>query len=70
MNRGNSRAEPFCDDAENKAFKRVLGDRLARNMRDALPSALFIGFTGPPIEQNNVNSRAVFNERTRRFSEL
>jgi type I restriction enzyme R subunit len=31
-------------------------------MRDALPNASFIGFTGTPIEQNDANSRAVFGE--------
>ena len=34
----------------------------ARNMRYALPNASFIGFTGTPIEQNDVNTRAVFGE--------
>ena len=34
----------------------------ARNMRDALPNASFIGFTGTPIEQNDANTRAVFGE--------
>ncbi|MBC7817161.1 MAG: hypothetical protein IAG10_09765 [Planctomycetaceae bacterium] len=29
---------------------------------DALPNALFIGFTGTPIEQNDANTRAVFGE--------
>ncbi len=31
-------------------------------MRDALPNALFIGFTGTPIEQNDANTRAVVGE--------
>ena len=31
-------------------------------MRDALPNASFIGFTGTPIEQNDANTRAVFGE--------
>ena len=29
-------------------------------MRDALPNASFIGFTGTPIEQDDVNTPAVF----------
>ena len=31
-------------------------------MRDALPNASFIGFTGTPIEQNDANTRTVFGE--------
>ena len=29
-------------------------------MRDALPQASFVGFTGTPIEQKDANTRAVF----------
>jgi len=32
----------------------------ASNLRDALPNASFIGFTGTPIEQTDANTRAVF----------
>lgn len=32
----------------------------ASNLRDALPNASFIGFTGTPIEQADANTRAVF----------
>lgn len=32
----------------------------ARNIRDALPNATFVGFTGTPIELNDKNTRAVF----------
>ena len=32
----------------------------AKHMRDALPNASFIGFTGTPIEQDDVNTPAVF----------
>jgi type I restriction enzyme R subunit len=31
-------------------------------MRDALPNASFIGFTGTPIEKNDANTRAVFGD--------
>jgi len=31
-------------------------------MRDALPNASFIGFTGTPIEKTDANTRAVFGE--------
>ncbi len=33
---------------------------LARNLRDALPGASFIGFTGTPIEKNDANTQVVF----------
>ena len=32
----------------------------ASTLRDALPNASFIGFTGTPIEQTDANTRAVF----------
>src|SRR4051795_8344318 len=35
-------------------------DGFARHMRDALPNASFIGFTGTPIEKTDANTRAVF----------
>ena len=35
---------------------------LAKHMRDALPNASFIGFTGTPIEKDDVNTPAVFGE--------
>lgn len=34
----------------------------ARNIRDALPNASFIGFTGTPIELSDKNTRAVFGD--------
>jgi len=34
----------------------------ASNLRDALPHASFIGFTGTPIEQTDANTRAVFGD--------
>ncbi|AFM13316.1 type I restriction endonuclease subunit R [Turneriella parva] len=34
----------------------------AQHMRDALPNASFIGFTGTPIELSDKNTRAVFGE--------
>jgi type I restriction enzyme R subunit len=37
-------------------------DVLARYMRDALPQASFIGFTGTPIELKDANTRAVFGD--------
>src|SRR5439155_20069586 len=37
-------------------------DGFARHMRDALPHASFIGFTGTPIEKTDANTRAVFGD--------
>ncbi len=37
-------------------------DGFARHMREALPHASFIGFTGTPIEQADKNTRAVFGD--------
>ena len=34
----------------------------AKYLRDALPNASFIGFTGTPIEKDDVNTPAVFGE--------
>ena len=34
----------------------------ASNLRDALPHASFIGFTGTPIEKTDANTRAVFGD--------
>ena len=34
----------------------------ARHMRDALPNASFVGFTGTPIELQDANTRAVFGD--------
>ncbi|WP_028182795.1 type I restriction endonuclease subunit R [Salinispora arenicola] len=38
-------------------------DGYARHLRDALPHATFIAFTGTPIATTEVNTRAVFGER-------
>jgi type I restriction enzyme R subunit len=35
---------------------------LASNLRDALPNASFIGFTGTPIEKTDANTRGVFGD--------
>jgi len=50
-------------DVKDKSGK-VTGKRLAygfaKYMRDALPNATFIGFTGTPIESTDINTPAVF----------
>ena len=39
-----------------------MGHGFAKNMRDALPHASFIGFIGTPIELQDANTRAVFGD--------
>jgi len=34
----------------------------ASNLRDALPNASFIGFTGTPIEKTDASTRTVFGD--------
>lgn len=50
----------IADEAHRSQYDLI--DGLARNLRDALPNASFIGFTGTPIEKNDANTRAVFGE--------
>lgn len=50
----------IADEAHRSQYDLI--DGLARNMRDALPNAAFIGFTGTPIEKNDANTRAVFGD--------
>ncbi len=40
----------------------IISYGFAKYLRDALPNASFIGFTGTPIEMENVNTPAVFGE--------
>lgn len=50
----------IADEAHRSQYDLI--DGLARNLRDALPNASFIGFTGTPIEKTDANTRAVFGE--------
>ncbi len=50
----------IADEAHRSQYDFV--DGYARNMRDSLPNASFIGFTGTPIEQTDANTRAVFGD--------
>lgn len=50
----------IADEAHHSQYDFI--DGFARHMRDALPNASFIGFTGTPIELNDANTRAVFGE--------
>lgn len=49
-----------ADEAHRSQYDLI--DGLARHMRDALPNASFIGFTGTPIEKTDANTRAVFGD--------
>ncbi|MEI6493696.1 MAG: type I restriction endonuclease subunit R [Verrucomicrobiota bacterium] len=50
----------IADEAHRSQYDLI--DGLARHMRDALPNASFIGFTGTPIEQTDANTRAIFGD--------
>ncbi len=50
----------IADEAHRSQYDFV--DGFARHMRDALPHASFIGFTGTPIELADANTRAVFGD--------
>jgi type I restriction enzyme R subunit len=50
----------IADEAHRSQYDLI--DGLARNMRDSVPNASFIGFTGTPIEKADANTRAVFGD--------
>lgn len=50
----------IADEAHRSQYDFV--DGFARHMRDALPNASFIGFTGTPVELTDKNTRAVFGD--------
>jgi type I restriction enzyme R subunit len=50
----------IADEAHRSQYDFI--DGLARHMRDALPNASFIGFTGTPLELDDRNTRAVFGD--------
>jgi type I restriction enzyme R subunit len=50
----------IADEAHRSQYDLI--DGLARNLRDSLPNASFIGFTGTPIEKTDANTRAVFGD--------
>ena len=50
----------MADEAHRSQYDFI--DGYARHMRDALPNASFIGFTGTPIELQDANTRAVFGD--------
>ena len=50
----------IADEAHRSQYDFI--DGYARHMRDALPNASFVGFTGTPIEVEDANTRAVFGD--------
>ena len=50
----------IADEAHRSQYDFI--DGFARHMRDALPNASFVGFTGTPIELKDANTRAVFGD--------
>ena len=50
----------IADEAHRSQYDFI--DGYARHMRDALPNASFVGFTGTPIELQGANTRAVFGD--------
>jgi len=50
----------IADEAHRSQYDFI--DGYARHMRDALPNASFIGFTGTPIERADTNTRLVFGD--------
>ena len=48
----------IADEAHRSQYDFI--DGFAKHLRDALPHASFIGFTGTPIESNDRNTQAVF----------
>ncbi|MEW5798873.1 MAG: type I restriction endonuclease subunit R [Bacteroidota bacterium] len=58
--------EAVAKDVWDKEAKEIIGKRIAygfaKYMRDALPYATYIGFTGTPIEGTDVNTPQVFGQ--------
>ena len=50
----------IADEAHRSQYDFI--DGFARHMRDALPNASFVGFTGTPIELRDANTRSVFGD--------
>jgi hypothetical protein len=50
----------IADEAHRSQYDFI--DGFARHMRDALPNACFIGFTGTPLELEDRNTRSVFGD--------
>lgn len=50
----------IADEAHRSQYDFI--DGYARHLRDSLPNASFIGFTGTPIEHTDANTRSVFGD--------
>jgi len=50
----------IADEAHRSQYDFI--DGFARHMRDALPNASFVGFTGTPVELNDRNTQAIFGD--------
>ena len=50
----------IADEAHRSQYDFI--DGFAKSLRDALPNATFIGFTGTPIERGDRNTKAVFGD--------
>lgn len=50
----------IADEAHRSQYDFI--DGFARHMRDALPGATFIGFTGTPVEKSDASTTAVFGD--------
>ena len=50
----------IADEAHRSQYDFI--DGFAKHMRDALPKASFVGFTGTPIESGDKNTQAVFGD--------
>ena len=50
----------IADEAHRSQYDFI--DGFARHLRDSLPRASFVGFTGTPIELKDANTRAVFGD--------
>ncbi|MHB1756770.1 MAG: type I restriction endonuclease subunit R [Leptospirillum sp.] len=50
----------IADEAHRSQYDFI--DGFARHMRDALPNASFVGFTGTPVELNDRNTKAIFGD--------
>ena len=50
----------IADEAHRSQYDFI--DGFARHMRDALPGASFVGFTGTPVELRDANTRSVFGD--------
>ncbi len=58
-------------DEKNPETKEVIGKRLAygfaKYMRDAMPNATYIGFTGTPVEGTDINTPKIFGNYIDRY---